>query len=200
MADSPISGVFGGRRCCLRAGQRTTLAIMTKHHFGALDGWRGIAALSVALMHFAGADRRATFGFYVPFFFVLSAFVLTHSLRQRSKTVFYEYAVRRLARLWPLHVLTYTAVPIIGFATFEIMRIGFALAGSASMAGTAVQVSLSASEWFEQYSSFSMSGGLRADGIPLTGASPSSFGYRSRSLQCSAADRRYGGPALALPR
>ena len=87
--------------------------------FDALDSWRGLAALLVALLHYPawrgweGADNRGVWAVAVPFFFVLSAFVLSHSLQSISRHDWQGFAVRRLARLYPLHLATALAMPVV---------------------------------------------------------------------------------------
>jgi len=101
-----------------------------KQRFEVLDSWRGIAALGVALQHFPhwtgwlGAENRDVWATAVPFFFVLSAFVLSHSLRNRGSNDFQAFAVRRVARLFPLHILTFILMPIIVFVTAILFALG----------------------------------------------------------------------------
>ncbi|MEZ5909461.1 MAG: acyltransferase [Hyphomicrobiaceae bacterium] len=92
------------------AGQRSDGA---SARYAALDGWRGLCALMVALAH---VDMLGHFfawplvrngHFWVDFFFVLSGFVIAHAygdaLTTRSDVL--RYAIRRFGRLWPLHVV-----------------------------------------------------------------------------------------------
>lgn len=83
----------------------------TSHRFEALDGWRGVCALVVALWHFqlgGHLDRIAAFRssyLFVDFFFVLSGFVIAYSSEAGldaggSRAVFLQ---KRFARVWPLH-------------------------------------------------------------------------------------------------
>jgi peptidoglycan/LPS O-acetylase OafA/YrhL len=84
------------------------------HRFAALDAWRGICALLVALEHLntdsllrENAFTRHSYRF-VDFFFVLSGFVIAHAYReplQRGGAAVRGFLVRRLGRLWPLHVV-----------------------------------------------------------------------------------------------
>lgn len=80
--------------------------------FLALDGWRGIAAILVALYHLDFYNHLHDLPFlrnsylFVDFFFVLSGFVISHAYQnklssfQRAK----EFIIFRIARLWPLHI------------------------------------------------------------------------------------------------
>ncbi|MDB4956610.1 MAG: acyltransferase 3 [Myxococcales bacterium] len=91
--------------------------------FAALDAWRGICALLVALEHLnidSVLHRNALIhhGFrFVDFFFVLSGFVIAHAYRERLQRGGAEvraFLVRRIGRLWPLHI-----VMLLGFFGFE---------------------------------------------------------------------------------
>ena len=61
----------------------------TPHRFEALDSWRGICALMVALLHFEAFSHLKDLPFFndaylfVDFFFVLSGFVIAANYRQR---------------------------------------------------------------------------------------------------------------------
>lgn len=78
----------------------------------ALDSWRGICALAVAMFHFPIAGSLRDFPLFshgylfVDFFFVLSGFVIATAweerLTQPSQT--WPFLLRRFGRLWPLHV------------------------------------------------------------------------------------------------
>jgi hypothetical protein len=81
--------------------------------FRALDGWRGVCALLVALHHievhgwlyWQPLVRNAWL--FVDFFFVLSGFVIAHAYGARlgSGAGIKDFVIRRLGRLWPLHVV-----------------------------------------------------------------------------------------------
>jgi hypothetical protein len=99
--------------------------------FAALDGWRGICALLVALHHFSANGYIAALPLirnawlFVDFFFVLSGFVISHAYSQKL-TRGHEigpFAWRRFARLWPLHVTVLGA-----FVLMELVR--WAMTGS----------------------------------------------------------------------
>ncbi|TCM57769.1 peptidoglycan/LPS O-acetylase OafA/YrhL [Rhizobium sp. PP-F2F-G48] len=82
--------------------------------FDALDSWRGIAALLVALFHFQAAGYFYAVPFVrngnlaVPFFFVLSGFVITHAYRASldGPQEGLRFMIRRFGRLYPLHIVT----------------------------------------------------------------------------------------------
>lgn len=81
-------------------------------HFTALDGWRGVCALLVAIYHFQTTSHLSQSGIvrnsylFVDFFFVLSGFVITYAYIDRLSTMREARVMlwRRLGRLWPLHV------------------------------------------------------------------------------------------------
>jgi hypothetical protein len=84
--------------------------------FRALDSWRGICALIVALYHFESLGRLysghlrsiSIIGngwLFVDFFFVLSGFVIyyTYSEKLTDRASILNFAIRRFGRVWPLH-------------------------------------------------------------------------------------------------
>jgi peptidoglycan/LPS O-acetylase OafA/YrhL len=89
----------------------------TRMHFRVLDSWRGIAALLAAIFHLNVYSAIYPLDFirnaylFVDFFFVLSGFVITHSYAGRLGTLedLGSFAVKRLGRLWPLHVVVLLA-------------------------------------------------------------------------------------------
>lgn len=91
--------------------------------FTALDGWRGVCALLVAVYHFQTTSHLEHLAFvrhsylFVDFFFVLSGFVIAYAYGDRLGTL-REAAImiwRRLGRLWPLHVAI-----LLAFLTLEV--------------------------------------------------------------------------------
>lgn len=84
--------------------------------YSALDFLRGIAALLVAVTHFTYGGIKISpesGGLAVGFFFVLSGFVLTHAYSPKIKTGDYglrEFTIARIARLYPLHFVTFVLV------------------------------------------------------------------------------------------
>jgi peptidoglycan/LPS O-acetylase OafA/YrhL len=83
--------------------------------FDKLESLRGIAACAVAIHHspFAITSEPGAFVassyLFVDLFFMLSGFVMTHAYRDRilRGLPFRRYAALRLARLYPLHVVTH---------------------------------------------------------------------------------------------
>jgi peptidoglycan/LPS O-acetylase OafA/YrhL len=96
------------------------------HYYVALDGLRGIAALFVAALHLTAMWGHPLFsGAYlaVDFFFILSGFVIATAYADRlaQDMTAWEFAKRRVIRLWPLFVL--------GLAIGSAYQIPRALAG-----------------------------------------------------------------------
>ncbi len=83
---------------------------MTRFHV--LDSFRGICAISVVVFHIHAVNALTEWNFFrnaylfVPFFFSLSAFVLSH--KYYSKTFdsieLKSMLTNRMFRLWPLHI------------------------------------------------------------------------------------------------
>ena len=81
---------------------------------GAVNGWRGLGAIGIALGHFGiatdvvGPGRLEPLRQIVDMFFVFSGFVIAqaygHKLRRPS--AFPEYVIRRFGRIWPLQAAT----------------------------------------------------------------------------------------------
>ncbi len=88
-------------------------------HWASLDGLRGVLALAVVLLHFdVNTLFRQLFGLpvlwidlSVDVFFLLSGYVLTHSLRHG--TDFPTFAAKRLLRLMPVYYVTTLATMLV---------------------------------------------------------------------------------------
>lgn len=83
----------------------------TSSRYGALDGLRGIAAISVLVMHASALlDNKILHGAYlaVDLFFMLSGFVLAHAYDQRLREALTLTGFMRLRviRLYPFYILT----------------------------------------------------------------------------------------------
>jgi peptidoglycan/LPS O-acetylase OafA/YrhL len=80
------------------------------HRFRALESWRGICAMAVALFHFSGVSHIYALvrhgGLGVEFFFVLSGFVMMHAYGHRlgDSVAAKKFVIRRFGRLYPLHL------------------------------------------------------------------------------------------------
>jgi peptidoglycan/LPS O-acetylase OafA/YrhL len=81
--------------------------------FRALDGFRGLCALLVALYHFPVCNHLLGPRFFLPnaqmlmdFFFVFSGFLIASAYGDKLQTAdnARRFIVSRLSRLWPLHV------------------------------------------------------------------------------------------------
>lgn len=105
---------------------------MNERRFVALDSWRGICALLVAVHNFSlwvGMPLAAFVAhswLFVDFFFVLSGFVITHAYVDRLATAREAgvFLLRRLGRLWPLHVAvlaTWVSLSLLKFAGARLL-------------------------------------------------------------------------------
>lgn len=112
----------------------TAAAISVTPHrrFEALDSLRGVCAILVVMFHMPVASHWRDWGLvqhgylFVDYFFVLSGFVIAHAYSQRLKTPrdAGRFMVRRLGRVWPLHVLMLAA-----FVGLELARLWFDIDG-----------------------------------------------------------------------
>lgn len=104
----------------------------TKTRFLALDAWRGMCALMVALFHFNAQSDLSIVPLvrnswiFVDFFFVLSGFVITHGYLERIDgwRPAAGFIVRRIGRLWPLHLAM-----LLVLVVFELIKIPLASHG-----------------------------------------------------------------------
>jgi peptidoglycan/LPS O-acetylase OafA/YrhL len=96
-----------------------------RQHFAALDGLRGIAAISVVLFHFGRwfniPSLATNSGLAVDLFFCLSGYVLCAAYQDRlvSGMSTIRFVQIRLVRLWPLIVLG-TAISLV-FVVFRMV-------------------------------------------------------------------------------
>jgi len=80
--------------------------------FHVLDSFRGISAVSVVIFHIHAVSSVTEWGFirnaylFVPFFFTLSAFVLSHKYYSKNfdSIELKNMLNNRVFRLWPLHI------------------------------------------------------------------------------------------------
>jgi len=98
------------------------------HRFEALDSLRGVCAVLVVMFHMPVASHWRDWGLvqhgylFVDYFFVLSGFVIAHAYAGRLTTAREagRFMVRRLGRVWPLHVLMLAA-----YIGLELARLWF---------------------------------------------------------------------------
>ena len=110
----------------------------TGERFEALDSWRGICAVMVVVYHFIfivdvpllGNNFVLNSYLFVDFFFVLSGFVVCHAYRDRigDRRQFAGFLLRRIGRLWPLHLailfammLSVMAINVVGLHPERLM-------------------------------------------------------------------------------
>ena len=101
---------------------------MERDRFVALDSWRGICALIVALFHVPiwGLVHSCTLvanGYlFVDFFFVLSGFVIAtvYEDRLRDGTSVWRFLLRRFGRLWPLHAAVLALLIVVAIARGDL--------------------------------------------------------------------------------
>ncbi len=106
--------------------QEHGLKQQSAQRFEALDSWRGVCALLVALFHFPLAGPMGENAFvrgsflFVDFFFVLSGFVIAHACSEKVRTGqgLAKFMVTRFGRLFPLHAFMLAA-----FVGFELLRL-----------------------------------------------------------------------------
>ncbi|MBS9478850.1 acyltransferase family protein [Ancylobacter radicis] len=87
---------------------------VASERFEVLDSWRGICAVMVIIYHFIYIVRLdylhwnllSNAYLFVDFFFVLSGFVVCHAYRDRLRSgrSVGGFLLRRIGRLWPLHI------------------------------------------------------------------------------------------------
>jgi peptidoglycan/LPS O-acetylase OafA/YrhL len=107
--------------------------------FKALDSWRGVAACTVAISHFAVAGpiphlammQPAAAGMCVDFFFVLSGFIICAAYGERiaSATDLRKFMTLRLGRVWPLHVAMLSVFVVFQLILFVPMLRRLSLTG-----------------------------------------------------------------------
>jgi len=91
--------------------------------FVVLDFYRFVAALGVFLFHLKNVDKgispawNGSYGLFVDMFFILSGFVISYSYPAKSTGVrsYLRFMIRRVARIYPLHVLTLFVFAVLGF-------------------------------------------------------------------------------------
>ncbi len=103
--------------------------------FEALDGWRGICACLVALLHFHGYSPIYTTALvrnsylFVDFFFVLSGFVIAYNYSSKlgSWQGVRQFMFLRLGRLYPLHL--FVLLCLVAYETVKLFAHADAFTG-----------------------------------------------------------------------
>jgi peptidoglycan/LPS O-acetylase OafA/YrhL len=114
----------------MRAERPNTSRSATGPRFEALDGWRGVAALSVALFHLSAAGHFYSLawvreaGMFVDLFFVLSGFVISHSYLGKlgAGASLGDFLLRRFGRVWPLHIFTLAILVFLELTKLLLLR------------------------------------------------------------------------------
>jgi peptidoglycan/LPS O-acetylase OafA/YrhL len=99
--------------------------------FVALHSWRGVCALLVAVHNLNFGPWTPQTGFvlhsslFVDFFFVLSGFVISHAYNERfvHPSDVAAFMLRRVGRLWPLHVAMLVTLVILHFSKFAVANL-----------------------------------------------------------------------------
>jgi hypothetical protein len=108
----------------------STIPQTSAARFRALDGWRGICALLVVLHHIEihgwlyWQPLVRNGWLFVDFFFVLSGFVIAHSYGDKLGTGerIRDFVIRRLGRLWPLHLVMLCAMIALELAHWVLLH------------------------------------------------------------------------------
>jgi peptidoglycan/LPS O-acetylase OafA/YrhL len=109
----------------VKSKSHTKVDLVPSNRLVALDAWRGIAALMVALyrIHADGWLHGLPFVknayLFVDFFFVLSGFVIAYAYLGKitTRASAFVFLVRRFGRVWPLHAFLLAV-----FVAFELAR------------------------------------------------------------------------------
>jgi len=123
---------------------RILMEAAPKHRFEALDAFRGLFAVLIVLYHFSAYGyfydlpfvRNAHRG--VDFFFMLSGFVITSAYLDKIRAApdFFDFAVKRLGRLWPLHVAMLAALVLLELAKLAVVKFAHVGGGQAPFSGS----------------------------------------------------------------
>src|ERR1700730_11518909 len=104
------------------------------HRYEALDGLRGVAALSVVLIHVPWPNHISDTGFgrhvylFVDLFFILSGFILTAAYRDgiSNGDQLRRFLILRLFRIYPVHLAVLLVLVVIEIAKIWARSSGLA--------------------------------------------------------------------------
>lgn len=113
------------------------------HRYEVLDGLRGVCALLVCILHARILSHLYDLDFirnsylFVDFFFVLSGFVICASYQNKiiEKKGFYKFTIKRIGRIWPLHILTLSVMVLIELCKYYILSQSSINSGSEAFVG-----------------------------------------------------------------
>src|ERR1700730_15972505 len=113
------------------------------HRYEALDGLRGVAALSVVLIHVPWPNHISDTGFgrhvylFVDLFFILSGFILTAAYREGIATgdQLRRFLILRFFRIYPVHLAVLLVLLVIEIAKVLAQSSGLAHANNPPFSG-----------------------------------------------------------------
>lgn len=99
------------------------MEVREQTRFVVLDFYRFVAALGVFIFHLKNIDKgiapawNGSYGLFVDMFFILSGFVISYSYPAGSIGIrgYARFLVRRIARIYPLHLLTLLAFVVLAW-------------------------------------------------------------------------------------
>jgi peptidoglycan/LPS O-acetylase OafA/YrhL len=135
----------------LIATETTLQPHFISRHIAPLDSLRGIAAVCVVIHHFVTSERFTEIfphksfldiplfqngWLFVDLFFVLSGIVisLNYAEKRFQSFAFPEFVVRRLARIYPMHLVT-----LLLYVLLRLIKLGFIAAGVLHARSTAME-------------------------------------------------------------
>jgi peptidoglycan/LPS O-acetylase OafA/YrhL len=100
------------------------MEVREPRRFVVLDFYRFVAALGVFIFHLKNVDKgispawNGSYGLFVDMFFILSGFVISYSYSATATGLrsYVRFLVRRIARIYPLHLVTLLAFAALALA------------------------------------------------------------------------------------
>lgn len=100
------------------------MEVREPRRFVVLDFYRFVAALGVFIFHLKNVDKgispawNGSYGLFVDMFFILSGFVISYSYPATATGLrsYVRFLVRRIARIYPLHLVTLLAFAALALA------------------------------------------------------------------------------------